>query len=208
MKDSDEIEINAVFLGDTGVGKTSIINKYQSGQMKLTVSTVSSSYVTINEEINGRMFKLGLWDTPGQETYDSNTQFIFKNHMDAIVFVCDAERMDDTVDRVRDWLRKLNESFSEEINNKVCLFFACNKADKRKEQADLDMLENISKNEGVYEYNRVFHTSAETGLGIDELTKSICEVVYKRMIDNSAELPKADSKSKKNFLKIKDCNVY
>ena len=76
-----------VFVGDEGVGKTQIINKFVNNIFNegyKTQTTVNYSQKVIN--FDGKNIKLELCDTPGQEKYRSLNK-IFYNGSHLIVFV-------------------------------------------------------------------------------------------------------------------------
>eukprot|EP01017_Pseudomicrothorax_dubius_P049374 TRINITY_DN9171_c0_g1_i1.p1 TRINITY_DN9171_c0_g1~~TRINITY_DN9171_c0_g1_i1.p1 ORF type:complete len:257 (-),score=56.26 TRINITY_DN9171_c0_g1_i1:152-922(-) len=61
-----------IFLGDQGVGKTSIINRYISNTFDPRIhSTVGVDFISKTLTINDRNVKLHLWDTAGQERFHS-----------------------------------------------------------------------------------------------------------------------------------------
>ena len=86
MEDDDNFNENKViFLGDTNVGKTSLIRistgrKIDSG-MKPTVTT---SFTSKRFSYNKKDYVFNLWDTIGQEKYRALVRIFFKN---AIILV-------------------------------------------------------------------------------------------------------------------------
>ena len=71
-------KVNAVFLGESGVGKTSIINRLLGQEFDIDVqSTVGvkahlfPNIKFINEEEDNSEIEIQIWDTAGQEQYFS-----------------------------------------------------------------------------------------------------------------------------------------
>ena len=68
-----------VLLGDSGVGKSSIIDRFVKGEidvhnqvyLSLCQPTVGIDFLSRNLIHNGKTYKLQLWDTAGQEKYRS-----------------------------------------------------------------------------------------------------------------------------------------
>lgn len=61
-----------VFVGDQGVGKSSIINRLIKDSFDPTHNpTVGIDFVSTNLVINGTTIRLQLWDTAGQERFRS-----------------------------------------------------------------------------------------------------------------------------------------
>ena len=80
-------EYKAILLGESGTGKTSLINvsvgiKFQDG----IASTLASSYVEKHFQKGKNEYILDLWDTNGQEKYRAMTKLFVKNSK-IVVFV-------------------------------------------------------------------------------------------------------------------------
>ena len=78
--DSDDIiNIKVILLGNCGVGKTSIINRYIHNQFNPYMeSTLGSSCASKKIIKNDITYKLNIWDTTGQEKYHSITNLFMK----------------------------------------------------------------------------------------------------------------------------------
>jgi len=79
---SEEIpnEIKIIILGSVGVGKTCLITRYKTGKFLQHIpSTFGSNFVKIDKIINNKKYVLNIWDTAGQEKYNSLTQTFTKN---------------------------------------------------------------------------------------------------------------------------------
>ena len=74
--------IKVILLGESGVGKTSIINRYINDNFnpnsEITFSPSFSTKKIIKDEI---LYKLNLWDTTGQEKYHSVTNIFIKEQI-------------------------------------------------------------------------------------------------------------------------------
>ena len=77
-EDENSENIKIILLGESGVGKTSIINSFNNGAFNDNrESTASCSQITKQIEIKNKKYSLNIWDTAGQEKYRSlNTIFI------------------------------------------------------------------------------------------------------------------------------------
>ena len=76
-EDIDEIKV--ILIGDSGVGKTNLINTSLGKSFQTYEdSTVSPSYSDLKLEIGGKKYILNLWDTAGQEKYLKVTKLFFK----------------------------------------------------------------------------------------------------------------------------------
>ena len=78
-EESDYKEVKIILLGDSGVGKTSIINRYINNRfnpdMVSSLGSTSNEKIIIKDDIK---YKLIIWDTSGQEVYHSLTNLFIK----------------------------------------------------------------------------------------------------------------------------------
>ena len=80
-------EIKMILLGESGVGKTSIIKRYLEDQFdKNETSTLSMSYVGKTVQIDNEDIRLNIWDTIGQEKYRSISK-LFLNETKIVILV-------------------------------------------------------------------------------------------------------------------------
>ena len=88
---NDPSSVKVVLLGESGVGKTSIISQFTKNQFNSRVETsVSANFISKVvdfPEIN-KSIKFDIWDTVGQEKYRSLAKIFYKDAK-IIVFVFD-----------------------------------------------------------------------------------------------------------------------
>ncbi|KAJ3272009.1 Ras- protein Rab-7 [Terramyces sp. JEL0728] len=67
-----KVLLKAIILGDSGVGKTSLMNQYVNkkftGQYK---ATIGADFLTKEVQIDDRTVTMQIWDTAGQERFQS-----------------------------------------------------------------------------------------------------------------------------------------
>jgi small GTP-binding protein len=84
---SDEFRFKVVMIGDSGSGKTAIINRMYHGVFRSShIPTVGSSFVAITLKIEYADVILEVWDTAGQEVYRSLVGFYAREAKGAFVF--------------------------------------------------------------------------------------------------------------------------
>jgi len=72
--------IKLILLGDTGVGKSSIIKRFMEDSFESNlISTMGSSFLEKTVNIKGKKVNIEIWDTAGQEEYRSVTKIFVKN---------------------------------------------------------------------------------------------------------------------------------
>ena len=134
----EEPEYKVIFLGNSGVGKTQLINsilgnKFDSESLSTTNATFLSKYIKIKK----KNYKINLWDTAGQEIYKSITSLFVKGSC-IVIFVYDITAQTSYAD-LEFWIEK-----SQEILENNCIYaIVGNKMDLFYEQK---IQENTAKN--------------------------------------------------------------
>ena len=78
-KNSKPIPFKIILVGDSGVGKTSIIEAYVDSLKENIPSTITASYYSKLVTINDYKIIFQIWDTVGQEQYRSMNNLFFKD---------------------------------------------------------------------------------------------------------------------------------
>ena len=164
MESQDNITCKVVLVGDTGVGKTCIIQRYvNNNYVEGGESTVASTYtykVLSYPKLN-KSISFDIWDTAGQELYRALAKNFYLNASIGIL-VYDIRRKS-SFDSVKNyWYDQLKESGEENM----IIGIAGNKCDLfGEEEVDEDDAKNFAKSIGA-----VFKlTSCKECIGIDEL---------------------------------------
>ena len=122
-----EVEsFKVVLVGESGVGKTSIITQFidqtfQEDQQSTTGGTFSTKSVLCD---NGKVLKFEIWDTAGQERYRALTKMFYKD-ANAAVLVYDITRKDSFEEMQNYWANQIKECSPQGI----ILAVAANKSD-------------------------------------------------------------------------------
>ena len=122
-------EIKVILLGDTGVGKTSIINRYINNKFDPdNDNTLSSSFSTKEVIKNDVLYRLNLWDTIGQEKYNAITNILIKgSNIVILVYSIDSFSSFENIDF---WYNSVKDILQED---KYILAIVGNKSDLIKE---------------------------------------------------------------------------
>ena len=164
----DEITLKIMLLGDTTVGKTSILLKYTDGYFPTTyVSTIGVEYKAKKLNMNGNIIKLQIWDTAGQERFKSITHNYFKG-ADGILFVYDITQKK-TFDNLKIWIRD-----SEESNQNFKKVIIGNKIDRENERkVPNESLKKFCDERKI----KGFEASAKFGDNIDESFEALIKMI-------------------------------
>ena len=124
MSNNNLHPIKIILLGDTGVGKSSIIKRYYEDVFdELLTTTFVSSYLEKTITVKDQKVKLEIWDTAGQEEFRSITKLFVKNSK-VIILVYDVTNRPsfECLNYWYDFIRK-------DIGKEVILGLAGNKTD-------------------------------------------------------------------------------
>lgn len=113
LRGKDDIkELKVILLGEPGVGKTNIISRYLSGSFNQSSNPTIGS--TFGEKIikkEGVTYSLKVWDTTGQERYNSITKLFVKgSHIVILVYSIDNLQ---SFEKINFWLNYIKEELQE-----------------------------------------------------------------------------------------------
>ena len=81
--------IKIILVGNSGVGKTAIINRYYNNTfIDQMISTLCMNFIEKKIKIDEKYYILSIWDTVGQEAYRSCNKLFLKNS-NIVIFVYD-----------------------------------------------------------------------------------------------------------------------
>ncbi|RKP07776.1 vacuolar biogenesis protein, partial [Thamnocephalis sphaerospora] len=64
--------VQVIILGDSGVGKTSLMNQYVNKKFSIQYkATIGADFLTKEVMVNDRLVTMQIWDTAGQERFQS-----------------------------------------------------------------------------------------------------------------------------------------
>eukprot|EP00826_Nyctotherus_ovalis_P010958 TRINITY_DN12857_c0_g3_i1.p1 TRINITY_DN12857_c0_g3~~TRINITY_DN12857_c0_g3_i1.p1 ORF type:complete len:247 (-),score=84.28 TRINITY_DN12857_c0_g3_i1:149-793(-) len=120
-----QLKMKIVLLGESGVGKTCIIERYVSNIFKLTLPTRQSGHKNFSlTSPNGRItVSQAIWDTAGQEAYRSLAPFFYRD-ADAVIIVYDTTNLE-SFKAMDYWIKEVKENTKDEVLFTV----AANKSD-------------------------------------------------------------------------------
>lgn len=160
---SQKIQVKAVILGETRVGKTSLSERFHMKQFNpISQTTISAGCQRTDMNMDGTDFTFCIWDTAGQERFRSISPIYYRgSHVAIIVFdLTDAK----TVDVARSWVKELRSQGP--IGIPIVLLG--NKNDMRDEITVPDTaIDELRKSIGADFYK----VSALTGENVDESFK-------------------------------------
>ncbi|XP_021183547.1 ras-related protein Rab-37 isoform X2 [Helicoverpa armigera] len=161
MQDDDDVIIHkTILLGDSGVGKTSLLVQFETGKFQAGnfSATVGIGFTNKVVTVDGIKVKLQIWDTAGQERFRSVTHAYYRD-AHALLLLYDVTNKI-SFDNIRAWLGEIREYAQDD----VVIMLLGNKSDSGLERA-------VRREEGqrlAREYQVAFmETSAKTGLNVE-----------------------------------------
>ena len=153
--------VKVVLLGDSGVGKTSIVARYTTGIVQPSVKpTVGAAFVTKELTVDGQEFELLIWDTAGQEVYRGLAPMYYRSAGIAII-VYDVIRPQ-TYQSVSYWIKELKAN----VDKNTVLVVCANKIDREEQHVpDSETAQSYASENGAL----FIETSAVSGIGVDRL---------------------------------------
>lgn len=176
----DNFAHKTILLGDSGVGKTSLLvqfdtGRFQAGNFAATVGIgFTNKVVTVDET----PIKLQIWDTAGQERFRSVTHAYYRD-AHALLLLYDVTNKT-SYDNIRAWLSEIREHANED----VVIMLLGNKSDCGPERV-------VKREDGerlAKEYKVPFmETSAKTGLNVELAFLAVARELKARKSDNPDE---------------------
>ena len=84
--DTEDYKIKIIVVGDSGVGKTNLINRFASDKFDTnSKATIGVEFVYKALKINKDIIKVEVWDTAGEERYRAITSSYYKGAKGAII---------------------------------------------------------------------------------------------------------------------------
>ena len=175
-QDNSIPEFKLITLGDSGVGKTSILKRFVNQKFdEDMISTIgfgfSSKQITLK---NGSKIKFKLVDTAGQENFRSLNNSYLKN-AEGIFFIF-SHNSRKSFENITYWIDSIKENI-QEINNfkNFPAFLIGNKSDLEHKIND-EEIEDFSKENNFSGY---IETSAKENINIDKIFQEMGETLIK-----------------------------
>ena len=169
----NKVDIKIITLGDSHVGKSSLIIKYIDNKFSnVYMSTIG--FDLKHKQINlkdGTEAKIMIYDTAGQERFKSLAANYIKK-ANGILLVYDIADHT-TFENIRVWM----ESITEEKGDKLPIVLVGNKADLEDERQVLYKEgKDLAENKGFHFYE----TSCKNGANVTECFLDLAELVYEK----------------------------
>jgi small GTP-binding protein len=169
-----------VIVGDSSVGKTSLLMRYVDGEFRETyISTIGIDFKTKTIEKNDKKYRIQIWDTAGQERfYHLNKTYYRGAKCIIIAFDLTNLRSFENIEKyfsTSNDEKKQNNKNEKENNNENEIFRVLigTKADSSKICINKQKIDDFANKFHV----KYFETSSVSGYGINELFDYIVDEI-------------------------------
>ncbi len=165
-----------ITLGDTNVGKTSIIFRYTSEDYNPNqINTIGMDSKIKTIEIDSQKINLKIWDSAGQERFRSIQRYYY-NKVDGVIFVYDITNKK-SFSVIDSWIKEVNEN----INRNISFILVGNKTDLE-ESREVSIIEGekFAKEKNFH----FFECSAKNGICINEIFECLVKDILKKSQEN------------------------
>ncbi|XP_046543859.1 EF-hand calcium-binding domain-containing protein 4B-like isoform X3 [Haliotis rubra] len=183
-----------VFVGDSGVGKSSFIYRFCHSNFKQTFSaTIGVDFQIKTMMSEGKLIALQLWDTAGQERFRSITKQYFRK-ADGVIVMYDVTSENSFIN-IRNWMNSVKEGVDED----AVIVVVGNKMDLTED----DNKRVIKTKDGIKfadEHDALFYeSSAKLGSGVKETMEALACMLREKedkSIENALKLEGGPIKKK------------
>lgn len=187
-----------LLIGDSGVGKTSILFKFSEDTFSPAfISTIGIDFKIRTIDVDGKKIKLQVWDTAGQERFRTITTAYYRGAM-GIMLVYDVSNMK-SFENISNWIRNIEMHATQDVELMI-LGNKCDIVDKR--QVSKERGEQLALQHSI----KFLETSAKANINIDEAFRTLAldiKLKMEKRIENSNmargyQLSKDDSSKRKS----------
>lgn len=195
---SYQILFKIILIGDSGIGKTSLINRYVKNEFsEKHLCTIGVDFMMKTLEVNDVNIKLQVWDTAGMERYRQITTSYYKGANAAIIAFDLTNRK--SFESLKYWITLYYDYCNQLISK--CIAIVGNKLDaEHKREVTKEDIEDFLK---INPHLMYYEVSAKSGEGVENLFTNLAERLYNEVINNGF----SDFKDRRNTGSYKSINT-
>jgi len=192
--------LKIIILGDSGVGKTSLMHQYVSKKFDNRYkATIGADFLTKDVDIEGQAVTLQIWDTAGQERFQSLGSAFYRG-ADACILVFDVTQQD-SFSHLTSWM----EEFTMQAGKRDCVLIG-NKTDLTEKRQVAAKTAQTWCQKSDHDGIRYYETSAKENSGVEEAFLAVASVALKKKAGAEEEvaMPKVNLNIKQTPKEKKD----
>ena len=172
---SPALNFKLVVLGDSGVGKTTLIHRYVDNEFRADFkATIGADFNSKTIRVDGQDVDLQIWDTAGEERFHSVGAAFYRG-TDGCILVYDVTQRE-SFNRLKGWENDLFRKSGIDAQDFPIVVFG-NKADL---QGQRQITAEEGEQYGIQNEVPVFEVSAVSGQNLDKGFEKLVEIFLKR----------------------------
>ena len=189
MAKSELETISIIMVGDTSVGKSTLMKKFISGQFSDSLAPTLGIEIYKKEiSIDEKQYLYRIWDTCGQERFRSLSKSYFHNS-DGIMLLFDLNSSN-SFDNLNSWFSSIKECGCEDIP----IILVGTKCDLHCNVSEEAISNFVEQNKVIQKY---FKCSAKENIGIDEPFIELGKLIVKLILPKNSTNTKIKIKKSK-----------
>ena len=171
------VEYKIILVGDSGVGKTSILKKFINNEFNEDIKcTINIDFFSKSIKIDKNLYtNLKIYDTAGQEKYRALIKQYYQG-TDGIILVFDLTK-ENSFNKLKSWINEVSDN-----TEKAQIILVGNKADLIERKIDEETAENFAKQRDI----KYIETSAKEGTNILLLFEELALDINKKKQNDSS----------------------
>jgi len=172
MTEKIDFLFKLLLIGDSGVGKSCLLLRYcEESFTPSFITTLGIDFRIKTIKLDGKIIKLQIWDTAGQEKFRTITNSFYRGAM-GVFLVYDVTSVD-TFTAIHKWMNNIVHHAPENV---ITMLMA-NKCDIPSRAVQRENGEKVAKEVNV----RHFDVSAKTGQNVNEAFHAMAQELLKKM---------------------------
>ncbi|EAR90117.1 Rab-family small GTPase (macronuclear) [Tetrahymena thermophila SB210] len=174
MADTGQLLFKIIMLGETGVGKSQMLQRYTKNKFTEDyVTTIGAEFATTSVKLNnGQVVQVQIWDTAGQEKFRSITRAFYRGAVGAVLVYDISDQQ--TFKKCDKWLDEIKQYNQD---NQIAILLVGNKKDLiDKQQVNNQEALNFAQSKNL----ALAFCSAKTGDNVKEAFTSLIEEIYQQ----------------------------
>ncbi len=159
--DANTLTVKVVVAGPGGVGKTTLLKRYETNNFIPAVSTVGINFLVMDQEVGETVLRIAYWDYAGEDRFRSLFPGYCQGSSGALV-AFDTSRIQ-TLSEIPEWLRMIREHNDPDIP----IVLLGNKLDTTIEDTRNLIADSARKFVKQYNLSGYYLCSAKTGEGME-----------------------------------------
>ena len=180
MAQNIRTDLKILVVGNSGAGKTSFVNRWTKNEFKESYNpTVVSEFGFKIHELNGKLYRIQLWDIGGQDK-SSGMAKIFSRDSHGCVIISDSntKNLEETII----WKNLISNEVDFIDGGKIPFILIENKIDLIENREEFQNIENQTKD--IAENNnfeKYFMASVKQNINIEESMNFLIELIVDRL---------------------------